>query len=57
MGARTIVRQGCAGMSQLPAPNSQELRARYPGVFNRPVSARLATPVMMLGALGIFVFG
>jgi phosphonate transport system permease protein len=57
MGARTIVRQGLARMSQLPAPNSQELRARYPGVFNRPVSARLATPVMILGALGIFVFG
>ena len=44
-------------MSQLPAPNSQELRARYPSVFNRPISARLATPVMILGALGIFVFG
>ena len=44
-------------MSQLPAPNSQELRARYPSVFNRTISARLATPVMILGALGIFVFG
>jgi phosphonate transport system permease protein len=44
-------------MTQLPALNSKDLRARYPLVFNRPVSARLATPVMMFGAFGIFVFG
>src|SRR5260370_27684133 len=57
MGARAIVRQGRAGMTQLPAPNSEDLRARYPEVFNRPISARLATPAMMFGAFGIFVFG
>jgi phosphonate transport system permease protein len=33
------------------------LRARYPNVFNRPVSSRLAWPSMLLGALAIFVFG
>jgi phosphonate transport system permease protein len=44
-------------MNQLPVPNSVDLRAKYPEVFNRPVSARLATPVMLIGALGIFVFG
>jgi hypothetical protein len=37
-------------MTQLPAPNSEQLRARYPDVFNRPLSAQLATPAMMLGA-------
>jgi phosphonate transport system permease protein len=44
-------------MTQLPTPNSQELRARYPDVFSRPLSARLATPAMLIGALGIFSFG
>jgi phosphonate transport system permease protein len=44
-------------MTQLPTPNSQELRARYPDVFSRPLSARLATPAMLIGALGIFIFG
>jgi phosphonate transport system permease protein len=44
-------------MTRLPSPPSEELRARYPDVFNRPVSARLATPAMLIGALGIFIFG
>ena len=57
LDARPVVRQGCAGMTQLRTPDSEALRARYPLVFNRPVSARLATPVMMFGAFGIFVFG
>jgi phosphonate transport system permease protein len=34
-----------------------ELRARHPDIFNRPVSARLATPLTLLLALGIFAFG
>jgi phosphonate transport system permease protein len=51
------VRQGSADMSRLPAPDRLELRARYPHVFDRPVSARLATPVMIVLALGIFSFG
>jgi phosphonate transport system permease protein len=37
--------------------NSAEIRARYPDVFNRPASARLATPVVLVAALAIFVFG
>jgi phosphonate transport system permease protein len=34
-----------------------DIRARYPDVFNRPASARLATPAMLVAALAIFVFG
>ena len=37
--------------------NHDELRGRYPDVFNRPASARLATPLTLLLALGIFAFG
>jgi phosphonate transport system permease protein len=44
-------------LSQLPTPDRRELRARYPHVFDRPASARLATPVVVLLAFGIFVFG
>ena len=44
-------------MSQMPRPDAGELRAKYPGVFERPASARLAMPAMILGALAIFVFG
>jgi phosphonate transport system permease protein len=44
-------------MTRLPTPNSGDLRARYPGIFDPPAAARLATPLMLLGALGIFAFG
>jgi phosphonate transport system permease protein len=44
-------------MSRLPASDPAQLRARYPGIFDRPASARLATPMMALLAFGIFVFG
>ena len=44
-------------MSQLPKPDSAQLRAKYPDVFARPASARLATPAVILAALAIFVFG
>jgi phosphonate transport system permease protein len=44
-------------MSQLPKPDSDKLRAQYPDVFDRPASARLAMPAMILGAFIIFVFG
>jgi phosphonate transport system permease protein len=44
-------------MTKFPIPDFQELRGRYPGVFERPVSARLALPAMMLGAIAIFVAG
>jgi phosphonate transport system permease protein len=44
-------------MTKLPAPDSGKLRALYPGVFDRPVSAQLAVPAMMLAAFVIFAFG
>jgi phosphonate transport system permease protein len=44
-------------MSRLPAPDPARLRARYPDVFDRPASARLATPTVALLAFGIFIFG
>ncbi|WP_454617431.1 phosphonate ABC transporter, permease protein PhnE [Bradyrhizobium cenepequi] len=44
-------------MSQLPKPDSQALRTRYPEVFERPGSARLATPLMLLAAFAVFAFG
>jgi len=45
-------------VNQMPTPpDRRELRARYPHIFDRPASARLAMPVVLLLALGIFVFG
>jgi phosphonate transport system permease protein len=44
-------------MSQDPAVDPAELRARYPQVFERPASARLATPLVALLAFAVFVFG
>ncbi|WP_027581973.1 phosphonate ABC transporter, permease protein PhnE [Bradyrhizobium sp. Ai1a-2] len=44
-------------MSQLPKPDSQALRTKYPDVFERPASARLATPLMLLSAFAVFGFG
>lgn len=44
-------------MSQLPKPDHTELRAKYPDIFNRPASSRLAMPAMIIAAFAIFVFG
>jgi phosphonate transport system permease protein len=44
-------------MSAMPPPDRDALRARYPDIFDRPASARLAAPVMLLLAAGVFVFG
>lgn len=44
-------------MIKPPELNTAEIRARYPDVFNRPASSRLATPLMLVAALAIFVFG
>ena len=44
-------------MNQVPTPDPAQLRARYPQVFDRPASARLATPAMVLLTVGVFVFG
>ena len=44
-------------MSQLPKPDREQLRAKYPDVFDRPAASRLATPAMVVAALAIFIFG
>lgn len=44
-------------MSKPQEVNTAELRARYPDVFNRPASSRLATPLVLVAALAIFAFG
>ena len=44
-------------MNLTTAADRDGLRARYPDIFNRPASARLATPAMLLIAVGILVFG
>ena len=44
-------------MSQLPKPDTGALRTKYPDVFDRPASARLAMPAMILAVFAIFVFG
>jgi phosphonate transport system permease protein len=44
-------------MSQLPKPDSDKLRAKYPDLFDRPAAARIAVPAMILGAFVIFAFG
>jgi len=44
-------------MKWSPAPMPVDLRARYPELFDRPVSSRFAIPAMLLGAFGIFAFG
>jgi phosphonate transport system permease protein len=44
-------------MTRLTAPDSVDLRGRYPEIFNRPASSRLAAPAMLAAALGIFAFG
>jgi phosphonate transport system permease protein len=41
----------------MPAPDRNALQARYPEIFKRPASARLATPAVLLVALAIFGFG
>jgi phosphonate transport system permease protein len=44
-------------VSAMPPADRDALRARYPDVFERPAGARLATPVMLLLAIGVFMFG
>jgi phosphonate transport system permease protein len=44
-------------MRQLPKPDSAQLRAKYPEMFDRPASARLAAPATIVAALAIFAFG
>jgi phosphonate transport system permease protein len=44
-------------MTKLSMPESEGLRVRYPEIFNRPASARLAWPAMLLATSAVFVFG
>jgi phosphonate transport system permease protein len=44
-------------MRKLPSVNTEELRARYPAVFNRPMSSRAAVPAIFVAALALFIFG
>src|SRR5947208_4160504 len=57
LAARRSVRQGRAGMSQLPKPDREQLRAKYPDVFDRPAASRLATPAMIVATFAVFVLG
>jgi len=41
----------------MEAPDLAALRDRHPHIFDRPASARLALPAMLLLVLAIFVFG
>ena len=44
-------------MSQMPPPNPDEMKARYPDVFARPVSARLAMPAIVVAAVALVIYG
>jgi phosphonate transport system permease protein len=44
-------------MKQLPKPDREQLRAKYPDIFNRPAASRLATPAMIVAAFAVFIFG
>ncbi|WP_426535878.1 phosphonate ABC transporter, permease protein PhnE [Bradyrhizobium sp. McL0615] len=44
-------------MSQLPKPDREQLRAKYPDIFDRPAASRLAVPAMIVAAFAVFIFG
>ena len=44
-------------MTKLPSVNTEELRARYPLVFDRPLASRAAVPAIFVAALALFIFG
>ncbi|SFL28000.1 phosphonate transport system permease protein [Bradyrhizobium sp. NFR13] len=44
-------------MSRQPDINTQELRGRYPDVFNRPMASRAGAPTILVAALALFIFG
>nr|WP_283815355.1 phosphonate ABC transporter, permease protein PhnE [Bradyrhizobium liaoningense] len=56
MAARPPVRQGGADVTPQDV-DTREIRARYPDVFDRPASARLATPAMIVAAFAILIYG
>lgn len=44
-------------MSRIEPQDQEQLRQRYPHIFDRPLAARLATPLVLVLALAIFIFG
>ena len=44
-------------MTRPPEVDTAQIRARYPELFDRPASARLATPAMIVAALAILIYG
>lgn len=44
-------------MNKQPDINTDELRNRYPDVFNRPLKSRAAAPTVLVAALALFIFG
>lgn len=44
-------------MTRRQEVDTRELRARYPDVFDRPASARLAMPAMIVAAFAVLVYG
>lgn len=44
-------------MTKRQEVDTAEIRARYPDVFHRPASARLATPATIVAAVAIFAYG
>src|SRR3954449_12069317 len=57
LAARPPVRQGDADVTGPQEIDIAALRARYPDVFDRPASARLAMPGMIVAALAILIYG
>jgi phosphonate transport system permease protein len=44
-------------MSKQSDVNTEELRARYPAVFDRPLASRAGVPAILVAALALFIFG
>ena len=44
-------------MSKRPSVNTEELRARYPAVFQRPMASRATVPAIFVAVLALFIFG
>ena len=44
-------------MSNRPSVNTEELRARYPAVFQRPMASRATVPAIFVAVLALFIFG
>lgn len=44
-------------MSEPPRTESDDIKARYPDIFARPVSARLGVPAILLAIVALFIVG